>query len=112
MTDIKSVHSVTSRIYHIRGLKVMVDRDLGELYGVETKAFKHAVRRNIDRFPNDFMFEFNKEEFTHWRSQIVTFNIGDRMGLRHPPKETSNIFSLSPQTSHHSFTLCRTCHPR
>ena len=97
MTDIISVESITSRIYHIRGLKVMLDRDLAELYGVRTKALKQAVRRNIDRFPNDFMFELNKEEFTHWRSQIVTSNIGDRMGLRHPPL---------------SFTLSRTCHFR
>ena len=69
----------------IRNFKVMLDRDLADLYGVNTKALKQAVKRNIDRFPSDFMFKLNKEEFTHWRSQIVTSNSGDRMGLRYAP---------------------------
>ncbi len=69
----------------IRGFKVMLDRDLADLYGVNTKALKQAVKRNIDRFPSDFMFKLNKEEFTHWRSQIVTSSSGDRMGLRYAP---------------------------
>ena len=63
----------------------MLDRDLADLYGVNTKALKQAVKRNINRFPSDFMFKLNKEEFTHWRSQIVTSNSGDRMGLRYAP---------------------------
>ena len=50
----------------------MIDRDLAALYEVETKALKQAVRRNIDRFPNDFMFEMNKNEFENWRSHFVT----------------------------------------
>jgi len=62
----------------------MLDRDLAELYGVETKALKQAVRRNIKRFPEDFMFELSTEEFTNWRSQIVTSN-RDKMGLRYSP---------------------------
>ena len=57
------IEKITSRIYVIRGIKVMIDRDLAELYGVETKALKQAVKRNIDRFPADFMFEMNKLEF-------------------------------------------------
>jgi hypothetical protein len=52
---------ITSKIHLIRGHKVMLDRDLAELYGVETKALKQAVRRNIVRFPEDFMFELTKE---------------------------------------------------
>jgi len=56
MADIISVESITSRIYLIRGLKVMTDLDLAELYGVETTQLKRAVRRNLDRFPADFMF--------------------------------------------------------
>jgi len=52
----------------------MLDRDLAELYGVETKRLKEAVRRNIDRFPADFMFEMTSEELENWRSQIVTSN--------------------------------------
>ncbi|MBK8497297.1 MAG: ORF6N domain-containing protein [Flavobacteriales bacterium] len=76
---------VISRIYTIRGYKVMLDRDLAELYGVPTKALKQAVRRNAERFPEDFMFELSAEELEHWRSQIVTSNPGDRMGLRYAP---------------------------
>jgi hypothetical protein len=60
------------KIYLIRGMKVMLDVDLAELYGVQTKVLKQAVRRNIERFPEDFMFELSTEEFTELRSQIVT----------------------------------------
>ena len=68
----------------IRGLKVMLDRDLAALYGVETRALKQAVRRNADRFPDDFMFVLTGKEFINWRSQFVTSN-SDKMGLRHAP---------------------------
>uniref|UniRef100_UPI0026297394 ORF6N domain-containing protein n=1 Tax=uncultured Eudoraea sp. TaxID=1035614 RepID=UPI0026297394 len=64
-----------------RGKKVMLDRDLAELYGVETKRLKEQVRRNIERFPDDFMFELSKSEFTSWRSQFATSN-RDKIGLR------------------------------
>ena len=67
---------VQSLIYEIRGKKVMLDFDLAKLYQVETKALKQAVRRNIERFPSDFMFTLTKEEhnslITNPRSQIVT----------------------------------------
>lgn len=63
----------------------MVDKDLAELYGVETKYLKRQVRRNAERFPEDFMFEMTKEEFTNWRSQFVTSNSSDKMGLRYAP---------------------------
>ena len=76
--------AIVSRIYLIRGQKVMLDRDLGELFGVATKALKQAVKRNIKRFPIDFMFELTNEEFQNWRSQIVTSK-SDIMGLRYPP---------------------------
>ena len=72
MTDIISVDSITSRIYLIRGLKVMIDRDLAELYGVPTKRLKEQVRRNISRFPEDFMFELSEGEEALLRSQIAT----------------------------------------
>ena len=68
----------------IRGLKVVLDRDLAALYGVETQALRQAVRRNADRFPDDFMFVLTGKEFINWRSQIVTSN-SDKMGLRHAP---------------------------
>ena len=68
----------------IRGLKVMLDRDLAALYGVETRVLKQAVRRNADRFPDDFMFGLTGKEFINWRSQFVTSN-SDKMGFRHAP---------------------------
>jgi len=73
---------VMRKIYLIRDLKVMIDRDLAELYGVETKKLKQAVKRNIERFPNDFMFELNQEEFENLRSQFVTSIWG---GARYKP---------------------------
>ncbi len=73
-----------SKIYVIRGRKVMLDRDLAELYGVVTKQLKRAVRRNIDRFPEDSMFEMTKEELGYWRCQFGTSN-KEKMGLRVPP---------------------------
>ena len=76
---------VMSKIYLIRSQKVMIDRDLAGLYGVETKQLKRQVKRNIKRFPPDFMFELNKKEFGHWRSQNGTSNVSDTMGLRYAP---------------------------
>lgn len=75
---------IINKIYLIRDMKVMLDRDLAELYGVETKRLKEAVRRNIARFPEDFMFEMTKEEFVNWRTQFATSN-ADKMGLRYVP---------------------------
>jgi hypothetical protein len=62
----------------------MIDRDLAELYDVQTKRLKEAVKRNKKRFPEDFMFEMNKDEFENWRSQFATSN-SDKMGLRYLP---------------------------
>lgn len=67
---------IQNKIYEIRGQRVMLDRDLAELYGVPTKALNQAVKRNIKRFPIDFMFQLNKEEFEELKSQIVTSNRG------------------------------------
>lgn len=75
---------IVSKIYVIRGKKVMVDRDLAELYDVETRILNQAVRRNEKRFPEDFMFQMNKEEMEDWKSQIVISN-SEKMGLRKPP---------------------------
>src|ERR1017187_8442435 len=66
--------SVFRKIYLIRGHKVMLDADLAELYEVETKVLKQAVRRNIERFPDDFMFELTKKEWDSLRSQFGTSN--------------------------------------
>ena len=62
---------IQSRIYEIRGVKVMLDFDLAEIYQVETRVLNQQVRRNIKRFPEDFMFQLNKQEFTNLMSQIV-----------------------------------------
>ncbi len=78
------IENIALSIHLIRGQKVMLDRDLAKLYGVETRALKQAVRRNIQRFPEDFMFELNKEELETWRSQNV-ISKEDRQGLRHSP---------------------------
>ena len=75
---------ISNKIYFIRNQKVMIDRDLATLYGIETRVLKQAVKRNISRFPEDFMFELNKSEFENWRSQFVTSN-SDKMGLRYFP---------------------------
>lgn len=80
------LQSIQSKIYEIRGQRVMLDFDLAELYQVPTKALKQAVRRNSERFPSDFMFEITESEYnalkTSLRSQIVTSNKG---GVRYMP---------------------------
>lgn len=63
---------IQNKVYTLRGSNIMLDFDLAELYEIETKALKQAVRRNIERFPEDFMFELTREEYTFLRSQIVT----------------------------------------
>lgn len=69
----------------IRGHKVMLDSDLASLYGVGTKVLNQAVKRNLDRFPEDFMFQLSDEELRNWRSQIVTSNPAAKMGVRRKP---------------------------
>jgi len=76
---------VINKIYMIRGQKVMIDRDLAKLYDIETKQLKRQVKRNIERFPKDFMFEMNNEELKDWRSQFGTSNLSDKMGVRYAP---------------------------
>ena len=73
---------VQNLIYEIRGQKVMLDFDLAKLYQVETKVLNQAVRRNIKRFPEDFMFQLDNKEFANLKSQIVTSSWG---GRRTPP---------------------------
>jgi phage regulator Rha-like protein len=76
MKTLVPIELIASKIYLIRGIKVMLDRDLAELYGVETKRLKEQVRRNIERFPQDFMFELTKDEYQALRSQIATLKRG------------------------------------
>jgi hypothetical protein len=72
-----SAQMITDKIYLIRGHKVMLDRDLAQLYGVETKQLKRAVRRNLDRFPGDFMFELSEKEYAPLRRQFGTLKRGE-----------------------------------
>ena len=74
--DSISIEQITGKIYSFRGVKVMLDRDLSQLYAVETKTLKQAVRRNTQRFPDDFMFELSKDEEKSLRSQSVTLKRG------------------------------------
>ena len=78
------IEVIKHRIYEVRGQRVMLDRDLAELYNVETRALNQAVRRNINRFPEDFMFVMTEDEMNAWKSQIVMSN-SIRMGMRRPP---------------------------
>jgi hypothetical protein len=79
------IEIIERRIYLIRGQKVMLDSDLAGLYQVPTKALNQAVKRNLSRFPADFMFQLTTRELENWRSQIVTTNPAAKMGLRRPP---------------------------
>jgi len=85
MADLMPVEIIANKILLIHGQKVMLDRDLAELYGVEVKYLKRQVKRNIERFPEDFMFQMSKEELENWRCQFVTSNRAAKMGLRRCP---------------------------
>lgn len=82
MVDINKVGML---IYVIRGRQVMLDRDLAELYGVETRIVNRAVRRNAARFPDDFMFQLTAVETGNWKSQFGISNPSIRMGVRYRP---------------------------
>ncbi|MBP6022967.1 ORF6N domain-containing protein [Ferruginibacter sp.] len=75
---------ILNRIFVVRGEKIMLDRDLAELYGIETKVLKQAVKRNIERFPKDFMFEMTPKEFMKWKENTV-LSAADKKGLRYAP---------------------------
>lgn len=82
MNDIIPIENITGLIYLIRGQRVMLDRDIAELYGVETKRLKEQVKRNIERFPEDFMFELSTKEYENLRSHFATSSWG---GTRYIP---------------------------
>jgi hypothetical protein len=85
MKEIKILpdETIIDKIYIIREKKVMIDRDLAELYGVDTRVLNQAVKRNLKRFPDDFMFQLTDEEFRNLRSQIVTSSWGgSRIGFK------------------------------
>jgi hypothetical protein len=82
--EVIAAPAIEKRIFVVRERQVMLDEDLADLYGVETKRLVEQVKRNLDRFPKDFMFQLNKEEAAALRSQIATSNPG-RGGRRYAP---------------------------
>jgi len=82
MSKIIAAEAIATRIFEVRGRKVMLDRNLAELYGVKTKSLNLAIKRNIERFPCDFMFQLTKEEFDNLRFQFETSRWG---GIRYLP---------------------------
>jgi len=96
-----NIDQIEPLILDIRGQKVLLDKDLAALYGVPTRRLNEQVRRNRNRFPDDFMFQLTKEELENWKSQIATSNSAVRMGLR--PK-SRNDASASPATNRRSQT--------
>jgi len=75
---------IQSKIYEIRGFKIMLDRDLAGMYGVETRRLNEQVKRNLKRFPDDFMFQLSEQEFQDWKSQFAISN-SIKMGMRKRP---------------------------
>ncbi len=75
-SDLISLANITSKIFWIRGEKILLDCDLAQLYDVEIKVLNQSVRRNIERFPSDFMFQFSRKEFLNLKSQFVTSSWG------------------------------------
>ena len=84
MNSSKNLVDIENHIFTIRGVQVMLDRDLAEMYQVETRVLNQAVKRNSERFPDDFCFQLTVKEFEYWKSQIV-MSKSDRLGLRRPP---------------------------
>jgi len=84
MYNIIFQEKIRTKIIEIKGQRVILDRDLAELYGVETRLLNQAVKRNIERFPIDFMFQLSGDELKNWMSQIVISN-KERMGIRKMP---------------------------
>ena len=88
---------IAQSIIALRGHKVMLDADLAALYGVQTRVLNQAVKRNLDRFPADFMFQLSARELETWRSQVVISKPGARMGLRRAVFETLRELMSPPE---------------
>jgi phage regulator Rha-like protein len=94
------IRSIQNRIYEIRGERVMLDRDLAALYETETKVLNLAVKRNLQRFPEDFMFQLTKEEFDAIRFQIETLDKNNHpLRLQNEPSEGDNSLRFQIETS-------------
>ena len=102
-----SQNEIQRRIYSIRGVQVMLDRDLAQLYQVETKVLNQAVKRNMKRFPDYYMFRLTEEEWNNWKSQFVTSNYMSedeiqaiKMGFRSLKDLGKRWFSVDIVTEH------------
>ncbi|MDR2240736.1 MAG: ORF6N domain-containing protein [Zoogloeaceae bacterium] len=84
-TGVTLLPRIETRIQLVRGIKVMIDADLAQLYGVQTRVLVQAVKRNLERFPDDFMFQLDASEWAALRSQFVTSNAPSRGGRRTAP---------------------------
>ena len=97
MTVLVPAESIVSKIVLLRGEKILIDRYLAELYGVETKQLKRAVRRHINRFPKDFMFQLTREEYQSLRSQFGTLNHNNpRHATRNLQRGSLSALNLEP----------------
>mgnify|MGYP003565927132 CR=1 FL=1 len=85
MSELISIEAVASKIFFIRGVRVMLDKDLADLYGVETRVLNQAVKRHKKRFPDDFMFQLSKSEYEFLISQFVISKKSGRGGVRKMP---------------------------
>lgn len=92
------IQSIQNKIYEIRGERVMLDRDLAELYGTETKFLNLAVKRNSKRFPKDFMFQLSQEEWEDLRFQIETIETGNSLGLQNATSNKPKSLRLQNET--------------
>jgi len=114
MNSIPITVHIDKMIYLIRGLRVMIDSDLASLYGVETKRLNEQVRRNFERFPNDFMFQLSSVEFETLKSQIATSNNGRGGKQKLPLVFTENGVAMlsgilkSKQAIHVNIAIMRT----
>ena len=106
MTNMNDIQTIQSKIYEIRGQRVMLDFDLAAMYGVETRALNQAVKRNIERFPEDFMFQLTKGEFEILRSQIVTSKVTAKQGVNDWTSQnvTSNFAKMGLRKQPYAFT--------
>ena len=93
LVQLQQLENIENLIRVIRGKQVMLDRDLARLYGVETRVLNQAVQRNIERFPEDFMFQLSKEEFENWKSQFAISNYDEDMSSQFATTSAENMKS-------------------
>ena len=109
-TQTSNVEIIKKRIYVIRGQRVMLDRDLAELYGVETKRLNEAVKRNAERFPDDFMFRLNEDDLSCLRSQIATLKDGSNFVLPQNGRGQHSKYTPYVFTEHGAIMLASVLH--